>query len=421
MELKKLIKELDFSPSKKEYSYLKRETEKFIELMKIELIKSKVDADVFVGGSFAKGTLARSEDYDSDVFIRFGWREGVHLSDLLEKVVKKVAKKMGEDYERLHGSRDYFIIRLGGKLTFEIIPVLRAKNIKMAGNVTDLSYFHVNYVKRNLKALQKGDVLLAKKFCSGAGVYGAESYINGFSGYALECLIIQFGSFERMLRELIRVKERLILDPGRHYKRKGDVVFSLNENKISGPLVLVDPVSKDRNVLAALNSETFEKFQKAARGFLRNPSKKFFEVKVINGDKLKKKNGEFVHIVLKTDRQEGDIAGTKMRKFARFLVGEVGRYFDVFGEEFSYAGGKSADFYLVGNSKKEVVRAGPPLDRKKDVRAFRKKNKITFEKNGILHSRMKVDFSLGEFLERFKREYNGKVREMGIVGFEVSS
>src|SRR3989344_3827200 len=244
----KLLKELDFSVPTEEMNYLKSETEKIVRLLKKETGRN---AEVFVGGSFAKGTLTKSKEYDVDIFIRFS--KNKDLSTELEKIVKKTAKVMRLNYTKLHGSRDYFRIAPSQKLTFEIIPVLKIKRVKEAENVTDLSYFHVNYIRKKLAANKRDDVGLAKQFCKALGVYGAESYINGFSGYALECLIVYYGSFEKMIRKLSLVKEKEIIDIARFYGKKSDVLVELNESKTAGPIVLIDPTWKERNVLAALN------------------------------------------------------------------------------------------------------------------------------------------------------------------------
>jgi len=423
MTVKSVLKELNFSLEKNEMASLRAKAKDFVEILKKGILKERVDADVFVGGSIAKGTLAKAKEYDVDIFVRFDWQYE-DLSYELKKIMKHFSD---EKIETLHGSRDYFRIRKGDGLTFEIIPVLRIKKVGEARNITDQSYFHVNYVKKNFTQEMARELSLAKKFCQAQGVYGAESYIHGFSGYSLECLIIHYKTFEKMLRELVKVRigERAIIDPAKYYKRKDDIVFELNESKIQGPLVLVDPTWKDRNVLAGLNRETFEKFKEAGRKFLDKPTKEYFEVRGLDVESLKKisskKKAEFVHVVLETDRQEGDIAGTKMKKFSRFLLSDLKKYFNILSEEFDYSGeGKEANYYLVLKSKGEILKVGPPLKMKDSVRKFKEKNSEAFEKNGYLHARVKVDFSGKEFLEKFKVDCKDKVAEMGIVKMGIS-
>jgi len=233
------------------------------------------------------------------------------------------------------------------------------------------------------------------------------------------------GLLKKTLRELVKVgDERKIIDVAGFYKKRSDVLFELNESRIQSPVILVDPTWKERNALAGLSRETFDRFQDVARKFLKNPSKKFFELEKFDASRLKglarKKKGELVHVVLETNRQEGDIAGTKMKKFSRFLTNEMSKYFDVFEAKFVYTGaGKKSDLYLIARAKKEIVRRGPPVKMKKAAKAFRAKNKNVFVKNNVLYVREKIGFSAGEFFKSYKKKEKGRIKEMGIVGMDV--
>ncbi len=422
MNTRKILSELDLAPSKEEMLTLKKSTEDFLVLLGNELKRSKVNAEVFLGGSFAKGTLIKKKVYDVDIFVRFDWEYDAP-SVLLEKILNVICKKNNLVLNKIHGSRDYFNIAEGKNMIFEVVPEAKIKRPKEARNVTDLSYFHVNYIKKNMNSKIANEIRIAKAFCHAQRVYGAESYIHGFSGYGLECLIIYYKSFEKMLRELAKAKDRIIIDPARHYKKKEEVLFEMNESKLRGPIILVDPTWKERNVLSALSNETFDKFQKAAKAFLKNPSTKFFiknEFDYAIIESLAKKNkAEFLKLMIKTDRQAGDIAGTKLKKFADFIVTEIEKYFNVSKWAFEYGDKNSARLYIVLKSRGEIVKIGPPLKMKKHVAAFKKENKKTFEKNGMIHSRIQINFSAEEFIRRFKNKDGKKIKEMGISALNL--
>ncbi len=428
MSLRKILDEITqtLTIERAEMQIIDEESKKFVLQLREELRKARIEAEVFIGGSFAKGTLVSGEFYDVDVFVRFDWRYE-NISPVLEDALKKIAKKYHKKLETIHGSRDYFRILVKNNIIFEIVPVARIKKPREARNVTDLSYFHVNYVKRELKKnkLQR-EVLLAKQFCKAQKVYGAESYVNGFSGYALECLIIYYKSFEKMLRELgkIKIGERIIIDPAKAYKNTNEVLFEMNESKLGGPVVLVDPTWKERNVLAALNRETFERFQEAAREFLKKPERCSFAIEKFDAadfkEKAKKKKAEFLKIDLKTERQPGDIAGTKMKKFSNYLERELTRYFEIVDKEFDYNGEHSASFYLAVKPKKELIKTGPPKNFEVHAKAFRKNNKGVFEKNGVLYAKEKVNLSAKTFLKKFEMKYSENIKSMGITGLKVN-
>jgi len=157
---------------------------------------------------------------------------------------------------------------------------------------------------------------------------------------------------------------------------------------------------------------------------LKNPSEKFFYEKKFEGSEIRKKarKGEFLRVVLETNRQEGDIAGTKMKKFSGLLERVLGEYFTIVAREFFYKGeGSKSEFYLVLKSKKEILKVGPPLDMKEDVERFKKANKKNMKKNGAICSRIKVDFSGKEFLEKWLGSKDGRLKldGMGISGLKI--
>jgi len=405
-------------PTKEQIKEIKKQVNDFKRKLSDELRKTKHGGEVFIGGSFAKGTLIKKDEYDIDIFVRFDWKYE-DISKLLEDVLKRCVKN--QKIEKIHGSRDYFRL-IFDNFYFEVIPVTKIKRPKHERNVTDLSYFHVSYIKKRIAGLED-EVLLAKAFCKANKVYGAETYVRGFSGYALELLILRYRSFQKMLRELIKVEDRLVIDIERHYKRRNEVFFELNEAKLHSPIILIDPTYKERNALASLSRETFKKFQESAKGFLKNPSLEHFTKKEINPDILekraKKKRAEYIHLKIFTDRQEGDIAGTKLKKFVMFLSEEIKVYFDILESEFDYSGDKDANFYLILKSKGEIIRIGPPMHTKKlrnHIRAFKKEHKRTFIRNGILHSKIPVDFNAKEFILNIPKE---KLEEMSVVKLEI--
>ena len=414
-----LLKGLDFDVSKEDIIELKERTKDFLNILKLQIKKEKLKADIFLGGSFARKTMLKSNEYDVDVFVRFD-RKHENISELLEKVIKKTKVK----YESLHGSRDYFQIRANKKVTLEIIPVYKIKSVKDAENTTDLSYFHVNYVNKKLNDKLRKEIRIAKKFFKAQKVYGAESYISGFSGYSVECLIIYYKTFENMIKAFSKSKGKIIIDPEKKYKKE-EIMLELNEAKTQSPIILIDPTWKERNVLAALNDETFSKLKEAITLFLKKPSMQFFESKGIDEEKLKEQSkkigGEYLHLEIKTDKQEGDIAGTKMKKFSKFIIKELEKYFEIKKEEFEYKLEKSSNLYLVLKSRNEIMKGGPSLDMKEHVSAFKKVNKNTFFKGKRIYATIKINFTGKTFIEKFVKEQSKKVNEMDIIEIKVKN
>lgn len=398
----------NIKPNEKELGEIEKETDKIIEELKREIKKRKIKAEVFIGGSLAKKTIIKKKSYDIDTFVRF--IEDKDISDKLEKLLKGKAM-------RIHGSRDYFQVNKRN-LVFEIIPVLKISKPEQAKNITDLSYFHVNYVLNNIKKKPNlaGEIMLAKAFCHAQNVYGAESYIKGFSGYALELLVIHYKSFMNFLKatEKIDVNAKpIVIDPSKFYKNKEDVMNNLNEAKLVSPVVFVDPTFKERNALAALSKETFSKFQKACKEFLKKPSLRFFEEKKINENKFN------LILEIKTNKQEGDIAGSKLLKFSRFFESKIEKYFKIKEKDFEYAG-KKGKLYLKAEKRKEILFNGPPVNKLDRLVSFKSVHKNVFIKNHTAFAREKVSISAEMFVKKFISENKQVMKDMGITGLRIA-
>lgn len=374
MSLQSVLKEelAVISLSREEVLSLEKVAKGFIASLKAKGIKAHI------GGSLAKGTMVnRDGKQDIDIFVVFDYSEDIFG---LEKALGQI--ELPGRLKKVHGSRDYFQI-ICDDVILEVIPVVKNKDPETAENVTDVSLSHVKYIGGEVKKNPAiaDEIKLAKAFCQANRCYGAESYVHGFSGYSLEVLVIHFGSFVKFLKGIQKVR---VIDPLKYFKNERQVLNEINASKLISPIVLIDPTYKYRNVCAGLGEETFEKFYIVAKDFLKNPSLDYFKRKPIDVEGLKKLNGTFVKVDLKTDRQEGDIAGTKMRKLLDFFARElVRKQQKVLRKEFDYLGGQTAKGYLVVAEKPEIELRGPPVGLDDAIKAFVKaKGKNVVKKKG---------------------------------------
>ena len=422
MNVNQILKEvlIKVNPSEKDLSSINKFLKNFISELRKKFKVKKIDAEVFVGGSFAKKTLIKKGKYDVDIFVRFNGKYGDEISNLTEKILKDTKRH----FSTIHGSRDYFKINVEPSFFVEIIPVIKVKNPKEAGNITDLSYFHVDYIKKKLKTEKMlEEVRLAKAFCHANKCYGAESYINGFSGYALELLVCYYKSFLNFIKAMTKIKEKEIIDIEKLYKNKREVEMNMNSSKMASPVVLIDPTYKERNALAALSDETFKEFKEACKKFIKKPSEKNFEEEKIDFEKIKKnavKNKkEFVWIKARTDKQEGDIAGSKLVKFYRHLTEEVNKFYEIKNKGFEYNDKKEADYFFVVKSRKEIILNGPNAKDEKNAALFDDRHKDTFVKKGKIYAREKINDKINDFIDEWKLKNKEKIREMGITELEI--
>lgn len=414
-EVKEILKEQLklITPSNKNLNKIKRISKEFQFELSKNLKKNKIKAEVFLGGSLAKNTLVKKDFYDIDIFVRFDISYENKISDILGKLLKNA--------KRIHGSRDYYQKNIDN-IIIEIIPVIKINNPEQAVNVTDLSYFHVNYVLKKViknKNLEK-EIKLAKSFAYAQNVYGAESYVNGFSGYAMELLIIHYRNFLNFIKEIVKIdinKNKIVIDAERHYKNNKNLINLINPSKILSPIILIDPTYKERNALSSLSKETLYKFQKSCKSFLKNPSSSFFAQKNII-DEFKNSNTKI--ITIKTNKQQGDIAGTKSKKFYKFLLNELKKEFVINKEGFEYIENKNiAKIYMMLKKKKPTEIKGPPLKYKKNVIEFKAKHKKVIIKNNYAYTVLEHNLTFEEWLDKFKKNNLKVIKDMGIIGLSI--
>jgi len=410
------------NPSQEELSSIDKYLKNFIFKLEKELKTLKIDAEVFVGGSYAKKTLIKKGQYDIDIFVRFNEK---HSKEDISKLTEKVLRKTREKIILIHGSRDYFKIDVNPAFFVEIIPVRKVKNPKEAENITDLSYFHVNYIRKKIKTEKMlEEIRLAKAFCHANKCYGAESYINGFSGYSLELLVYYYRGFLNFAKAMTKIKDKAMIDIEKLYKNKYEIEMNMNSSKMSSPIILIDPTYKERNAVAALSNETFEHFKTACRNFLKKPSEKSFDEKKADLEKIKKnaekKKEEFVIVRAETDKQEGDIAGSKLIKFYRHLNSEIEKLYKISSKGFEYEGNKEAEFFFAVKNKGEIIQTGPELKDSKNITAFKKHHKNTFIKKERIYAKEKYDKNIKKFIEEWKIRNSERIREMSITKIEIN-
>lgn len=368
------------SLSESELKNIQKETKELVKILK----KNKLNANI--GGSLAKGTILKKDNQDVDIFIVLKPQE----LPKFEKLIVRTKLK----HEIIHGSRDYVQIKKEN-LTFELIPVLKLDKKAKIENVTDFSLIHVQYIKKKIGKNKKlaDEIKLAKAFCHANKVYGAESYIGGFSGYALEVLVCYYGSFLKFLK---KIQSEKIVDPEKQFKNQSEIMRELNQSKLQSPIILIDPTYKYRNVCAGLIKETFDIFIKNSAEFLKNPSEDFFTKKEFDLDdfvkKSKQENLDIYELNITTDRQEGDIAGTKMKKLFKFLIRELERKEQkvVYSEFLYHNKEKEAKAYVAVKIKEIIEIEGPKPDMEKAVKEFKKVRKTTYLSNGFVCAKEKV-------------------------------
>ncbi len=358
--------------------------------LRIDDFMKRIDvpsAKIILGGSAKKNTWLK-DSYDADIFVKFNYQKFKDRSDELSDITEKAIKKEFKEILRVHGSRDYFQI-IEDDFVFEIIPILDIKDSGMAVNITDISPLHALWVKKHM--IDPDQVRLAKAFAKSQGIYGAESFIQGFSGYCIEILIVHYGGFKKFLEAISKWKKRKVIDiMGYH----NNIDIEVNQSKLESPLVLIDPVQKGRNVAAALSVENFKILISSAKKFLKSPGPKYFEPKIVTiqsiKEKFKKKN---LHIITAApDKGKDDIEGSKLLKCFRFLERSlINNDFTIKDKGWFWDRKNDALFWFTikeDTLPKIKEWKGPPVEMKDFVSDFKKIYKETYVKDKTIYAKV---------------------------------
>ena len=384
----------DIKPDK-EYE---REIFKRLNLIIKKINGGRKDFHAILGGSGAKGTWLKA--FDADIFVLFYYNRYKDKSSELSNILEKCLKEKFGKIIRIHGSRDYFQIK-EGSFTFEIVPILKIKNSSQAKNITDVSPLHSEWVRKHRKLAD--EMKLTKQFCQANNLYGAESYIRGFSGYVCEILAAYYGSFLSLMKSAAKWKELEVIDVQKYYRGK-DVFKMVNTSKLLSPLIVIDPVQKDRNASAALSAEKFEAFRNAAKEFLKNPSREFFVKKPMSAEFLDEmpKNSKLIIAEAKPLKGKIDIVGSKLLKIYEFLTAGLEKNgFKTIKTGWEWNKKGNAFFYFLLDKKplpKNTEIEGPPLKFKEHAENFKKIHKKTFVKSGKIFAIKARKFTTPESL-----------------------
>ncbi len=377
----------NITPSDAERTYVKQKLTAIL-----EKLKTLPDVTCVVGGSYQKETWL-SGNHDLDIFIQFPYKKYQHHSQTLATFIKKPLKKLFKSLTLVHGSRDYFQYQ-DDSLTIEFIPILKISKANQAHNITDVSPMHSIWINQfNFK----DDIRLAKAFCKAQRVYGAESYIQGFSGYLIELLTLYYQGFENFIQAASQWKPKVVLDVEHHLKNP---LQELNTSKIVSPLVVVDPVDPTRNVAAVVSDEKFNLFIQRAKAYLQKPSGSFFIVQP-----LKIPAGATV-LHLQPLEGKRDVVGSKLLKAYTYLCQKL----ITEGCGLKKSGWNFESFWFVVTPlvlPPTKLIYGPPQSMKEALKAFEKKHgKASFKgkQSYVTVSRDVRDLRL--FLQRLINDKN---------------
>ncbi|HTW39384.1 MAG TPA: CCA tRNA nucleotidyltransferase [Thermoplasmata archaeon] len=314
-----------------------------------------------VAGSAARGTFL-SDRLDVDLFMLFP----PDLSrDRLREEGLALGRAVLSNPETRYAEHPYLRGEFEG-FRVDAVPGFAITDPSSPLSPVDRTPFHQEYLTRRENVALVAQVRLAKQFLRTLGVYGSEAKTEGFSGYLVELLVLEFGSLRGMLRAARswRLPVRLAA-PGKEPPRlPADVA-----------LILADPVDPHRNVASALSRRNLSTVVLAAGEYLAHPSAAWFEPRsrlpMPRSDAMERLSERASHVtVVRLPRPDlvDDTLYPQVRKAERAIAEELERSdFELLGSASATESEHVVIVLEVAHSHRSAVRPqdGPPpgLDR----------------------------------------------------------
>ncbi len=344
-EAKKLV-----IPTQEEREKVYEVTNKILTTLRQIISEYGINAKPELEGSIAKDTWLPG-DRDIDIFILFD--KGFSKDELGSyglKIAYDLASRLGAKCEERYAEHPYL------KLYYEdfeidVVPAYQVSSSEEIITAVDRTHLHTQYVLSKLKSNQelKVEIRLLKKFMKSIGVYGAEIKVGGFSGYLCELLILYYGSFIETLKAASQWRiGNTIIDLEGYYSPQD---YKKLRKIFRAPLIVIDPVDKNRNAAAAVTNQRMAEFIVAARTFIRKPSIEFFKPpteKPISKDEvikeLAKRETNLVALKLRVKRLPPDVLWGQIYRSLKNIV--------KFLEQFDF---KVLDYGAWSNEKDTVI------------------------------------------------------------------
>ena len=322
-------------------------------------------------GSIAKNTWLKG-DHDIDLFLVFKVRfPKEKLEDYGLKIGLSIAEELGGKYILKYAEHPYVHIVASG-YEIDVVPCYEIKEGEKIISAVDRSPLHYKYVKSKLTPTLCDEVRLLKYFCKVIGVYGSDVVNQGVSGYLCELLIINYGSFKQTIKEISKWFFGEYIDIEGLSNRKEAIRRFKNE-----PLIVIDPVDKNRNVASALSAENLWILIKEAKKFVETnefPKPKKQRIKPLLIQKLKKDRETYFFGVV-FEEEDDEILDTiypQLRKLQRKIHSYLEREDFKVVRAFSFI---NDNCYLIFEVETKHL---PKIKKKEGPIIFSKENVIRF-------------------------------------------
>ena len=346
-------------------------------LVSNEAEKQKSVVSVHFGGSYAKETWT-SEKIDIDIFVKF-------KTATTEKNFEKIGRKIGFDslkkfkpYVR-YSEHPFVEANIDG-VGVNVVPCYDVKKGAWK-SAADRSTFHTEFMSEKLSGQMKDDIRILKYFLNINKMYGAEIAKQGFSGYVCEVLVYYLGSFENVLKKMTKLQKNEMIGE--------------SPRKFESPMIIIDPIDRNRNLGAAISMDNVTNFILVARNFLKKNSISYFKEKIRTEKSFNGLNANMLFVHFKYKKRSDDIIYGQIKRATTSIESQLNKEgFNVLRTDaLAYDDNQASLIFLLQSLtiNRQEIRTGPEVFSSdfssKFIHANSKKSKLMWiDKDGKIKS-----------------------------------
>ncbi len=360
-------------------------------------LKDAADIDLFVG--------LRPDDYSETLLLSATERHralDVTLNDIVEKwFIPAIQDLNVHDVQKTFSQHPYLSLKADG-LDVDILCCfdISQAEIMSKGPITavDRTVHHSRYIADNLTEKMREDVRLLKSFVRASHAYGDMCAVGrmGFTGYALELLVVASGSLDGALKALAALDQAPHDPLSRSLKQLKKIPAFRNDI-----IFIIDPVDIGRNVASSFSRRAYSWLKKRIQEMRSAAKARKHEVVM----------GAFLERPIPTDilpdwlvphalayefASDGSVHYTVLRdklyRLARKVSSQLkhertgeSRFGNILTEVYFEDATFSIGFLIESPAAEESYeRRGPPAELTEGAREFRKTHKEVSERDGFL-------------------------------------
>jgi tRNA nucleotidyltransferase (CCA-adding enzyme) len=277
--------------------------------------------------------------------------------------------------------------------------LIHPKELEENGPISamDRTLHHSEYVFKNIGGL-RNDVRILKSFVRASHAYGDRCAVGrmGFTGYALELLVILKGGADEAIKAILEL-ENIPLDPF----NRGMEDIRKNPAFKDDSIFIMDPTDPGRNVASSFDQRSFRLLRVLSNRLITAANEKNDDLvrellleKPIPTTPVPKwfQKHSFVHEFISDGSIHYTVLRDKLHSFAKRVVNELSRentgevrFGDVLSEVFFEGPSYALGFIVEKPSiSKQFNRKGPPTSLKDASERFSQAHPDAFEKEGHL-------------------------------------